>query len=90
MYIREEIARGCEEGREHTMEEEDDESKRSRSVDVAMSAMLGQGKGRVAGASRIISSNRAIAEANGGQAKPVTATALSCEASGGSKRSAGD
>ena len=49
---------------------------------MAVSAMSGQGGGRGTGASGIISGNSAIAETNGGQAKPVTATALSCEASG--------
>ena len=50
---------------------------------MSVSVMSGQGGGRGAGASRIISSNCAIAEPNGGQVKPVTATALSCEVSGG-------
>ena len=50
---------------------------------VSVSVMSGQGGGRGAGASRIISSNSAIAETNGGQAKPVTVTALTCEVSGG-------
>ena len=50
---------------------------------VAVSAMLGRGGGRGARTGGINSGNSAIAETNGGQAKQVTATALTCEASGG-------